>query len=72
MIHALVLSFGQLLDPRVVRVFVKSIALTLALFALLAVGLWWGLHAAAARWGSWLATSRQAPPIAHHARCWAA
>jgi CysZ protein len=57
MIHALVLSFGQLLDPRVVRVFLKSIALTLALFALLGVGLWWGLHAAAERWGSWLATS---------------
>ncbi|MEN3749864.1 EI24 domain-containing protein [Sphingomonas sp. HF-S3] len=57
MIHALVLSFGQLLDPRVVRVFLKSIALTLVLFAVLAAGLWWGLHAAAARWGSWLATS---------------
>lgn len=57
MIHALVLSFGQLLDPRVVRVFLKSIALTLVLFALLGVGLWWGLHAAAERWGSWLATS---------------
>ncbi len=41
MIRALFLSLGQLGDPPVLRVFVKSMAVTLLVFAALGVGLWW-------------------------------
>lgn len=51
MIRALFLSFGQLLDGRVAAVFVKSLALTLLVFAGAAVGIWFGMH----RFSAWLA-----------------
>lgn len=54
MIHALFLSFGQLLDGRVAAVFLKSLALTALLFAAAGVGLWWGLHWSIANWGPWI------------------
>jgi len=41
MIRAFFLSLGQLGDPPVLRVFVKSMAVTLLVFAGLGVGLWW-------------------------------
>lgn len=44
MIQAFFLALGQLFDPRVARVFIKSLALTLLLFAVLGVGLWFGMH----------------------------
>jgi uncharacterized protein involved in cysteine biosynthesis len=44
MIRALFLSFGQLLDPRVAMVFLKSIALTLVVFVAVSVGIWLGMH----------------------------
>lgn len=49
MIHAFFLALGQLFDGRVARVFLKSMALTLVLFAVLGVGLWFGMHWAAAQ-----------------------
>jgi len=52
MIHAFVLALRQAPDPPVVRVFLKSLALTVLIFVLLGVGLWYGLHWATARfWG---------------------
>ena len=45
MIRAFLLSVAQLGDPAVLRVLATSLALTLALFALLGAGLWWGLDA---------------------------
>ena len=41
MIRAFLLSLGQLGDPPVLRVFVKSMAVTLLVFAALGAGLWW-------------------------------
>lgn len=52
MIHAFFLSLGQLLDGRVAAVFLKSIAVTLLLFASAGVGLWYAMH--------WLMTSSPA------------
>jgi len=51
MIRALFLSIGQLFDRRVAMVFVKSMALTLLVFAGAAVGIWLGMH----RFSAWLA-----------------
>jgi CysZ protein len=55
MIRAFFLSLAQFGDPPVLRVFVKSMAVTLLVFALLGAGVWWatrsfgdGLAAAAA------------------------
>lgn len=50
MIGALLLSVRQLGDPASVRVFVKSMTLTLTLFAGLGVALWFGIDSATERW----------------------
>ena len=50
MIQAFFLSLGQLLDGRVAMVFLKSLLVTLALFAVLGFGLWYGVHWAVDRW----------------------
>lgn len=50
MIQAFFLSLGQLLDGRVAMVFLKSLLVTLLLFAVLAVGVWYGVHWATAHW----------------------
>ncbi|MEZ0244360.1 MAG: EI24 domain-containing protein [Sphingomonas sp.] len=44
MIRALFLSIGQLFDRRVAMVFIKSILLTVVLFAAVSVGIWYGMH----------------------------
>jgi uncharacterized protein involved in cysteine biosynthesis len=41
MITALFLSLGQLFDPRILRVLLKSLLLTVVVFVLLGSGLWW-------------------------------
>lgn len=54
MIRAFLLSVAQLGDPRVLRVFVRSAAATLALFALLGGGIWWaGRATMASAGGEW-------------------
>ena len=58
MIEAFFLSLGQLLDPRIARVFLKSIALTVVLFAAAGVGLWYSMHALE----GWTAEWMGAPP----------
>lgn len=50
MFTAFFLSLGQLGDARIVRVFIKSMAVTLAVFAVLGVATWWGVRALIARW----------------------
>src|SRR6187551_3529410 len=40
---ALMLALGQLADPRVIGIMLKSLAVTLVLFALVAWGGWYGL-----------------------------
>lgn len=42
MIRAFLLSLGQLPDPAILRVFLKSIGLTLLVFLMLGAGLWFG------------------------------
>lgn len=59
MIRAFLLSLAQLGDARVLRVLGKSLAATLALFALFAAGAWWG----AARFAAW-ALGRETPALA--------
>lgn len=54
MIHAFFLSLGQLFDRPILAVFVKSILLTLVLFAASSVGLWLGMHALADWIAAWL------------------
>lgn len=54
MIRALLLSFGQLFDRRVAAVFIKSILLTLLVFAGAAFGIWVGMHRFAAWLADWL------------------
>ena len=49
MIQAFFLSLGQLFDRPILAVFVKSVILTLVLFAAASVGLWFGMHALAVR-----------------------
>ncbi len=44
MIQALLLSIGQLGDKRIVAVFAKSMLVTLAIFAALGAGLWFGIE----------------------------
>lgn len=51
MIRALTLSLGQIFEPAIIRVLAKVIALTLALFALLGVALWWAAGVLAAHYG---------------------
>lgn len=50
MIQALFLSIGQLGDRRILAVLVQSMLVTVAIFAVLGVGLWFGLDALASRW----------------------
>lgn len=53
MIHAFFLSLGQLFDRPMLRVFVKSLLLTAAIFAVLGVGMWFAmdwLGALASEW----------------------
>lgn len=50
MIRAFFLSIGQLGDPAILRVLAASIALTLALFALLGVGLWFAVQGLSDDW----------------------
>lgn len=57
MIHAFVLSLGQLFDRPVLRVFVKSLLLTLAVFALLAIGMWFALDGLGGVVGEWAGLS---------------
>ena len=45
MLRAFFLSIGQLGDPPMLRVFAKSVAVTLAVFALLGIAVWWGTQA---------------------------
>ena len=54
MIQAFFLSLGQLFDRPILAVFVKSILLTLLLFAAVSVGLWFGMHAVADWLSAWL------------------
>ena len=54
MIRALLLSFGQLLDGRVALVFLKSILLTIIVFAVASVGIWFGMHRLAESIAAWL------------------
>tara|TARA_R110002072_G_scaffold181232_9_gene337306 strand:+ start:20 stop:718 length:699 start_codon:yes stop_codon:yes gene_type:complete len=48
--RALALSVGQLGDPAILKVLGKSLAVTLGIFALLGLGLWWALDAAIDQW----------------------
>lgn len=50
MLNALFLSIRQLGDRRIIVVFLKSMALTLAIFAALGIALWFGTEALVARW----------------------
>lgn len=50
MIAAFLLSLRQLGDPRIVRVFVTSFAVTVLLMATLGAALWWSARAAARTW----------------------
>lgn len=50
-VTSLLLAFGQLADPRVLRILLKSLAVTLVLFAAVAVGGWYALDWALARAG---------------------
>jgi CysZ protein len=53
MIRAFFLSVAQLGDPPVLRVFVKSMAVTLLVFAVAGLGVWWVTKAALAGWLDW-------------------
>jgi CysZ protein len=57
MIHAFVLSLGQMFDRPVLRVFAKSLLLTMALFALLGVGMWFALDWLGALASEWAGVS---------------
>lgn len=50
MVQALFLSIGQLFDKRIVAVFAKSMLVTLAIFAALGAGLWFGTEQLVARY----------------------
>jgi CysZ protein len=52
MLRALALSIGQLGDPPVRRVLVKSLALTAALFVALGAAFWWGARRIALAYGA--------------------
>jgi len=53
MLQAFFLSLGQLSDRRILAVFAKSFALTLLLFAIAGVGLWYALHGLEGVVASW-------------------
>ncbi|MGE7205157.1 EI24 domain-containing protein [Sphingomonas sp. NPDC019816] len=50
MIRAFFLSLGQLGDPAIRRVLLRSLAATLAIFVVAGVALWWGVRAALTGW----------------------
>lgn len=50
MLSAFSLAFAQLSDPRVIRVLIKSLLVTLALFAVLGTAGWYGLDALLDSW----------------------
>ncbi|WP_314371886.1 EI24 domain-containing protein [Sphingomonas paucimobilis] len=50
MIRAFFLSLGQLGDPVIRRVLFRSLAMTLALFVVAGVALWWGVRTALTGW----------------------
>jgi len=54
MIQAFFLSLGQLLDRPIAMVFLKSLAVTLVLFAALGVGLWYAMHGLSAWLAAWM------------------
>jgi CysZ protein len=54
MIQAFFLSLGQLLDRPIAMVFLKSILVTLLLFAGAGIGLWYGMHALAGWGAAWV------------------
>jgi uncharacterized protein involved in cysteine biosynthesis len=56
MIAAFFLSLGQLGDRAVLRVFARSMAATLAIFAVAGFAVWWGTQALLAHWIGWGAT----------------
>lgn len=49
-LQSLIKAFGQLGDPAVVRLLVKTLLVTLLIFAGLGLGLWWVIDAAIERW----------------------
>ncbi len=51
MLRAFLSSLGQLGDPPILKVLGKTLFVTLAIFALLGVALWWGASSLAASWG---------------------
>ncbi len=56
MTRAFLLSLGQLGDRAVLGVFAKSLAVTLAVFAVAGFALWWAMQALLAHWVGWGAT----------------
>lgn len=52
MLRAYALALGQFADPRVLRIWLKSLIVTLLVFAALALGGWWGLQWSLARYGA--------------------
>jgi uncharacterized protein involved in cysteine biosynthesis len=56
MTRAFLLSLGQLGDRAVLRVFAKSLAATLAIFAVAGFALWYAMQALLAHWIGWGAT----------------
>lgn len=56
MIHAFFLSLGQLLDRRIAAVFLKSLLVTLLLFAAAGIGLWYAMAWIGDRLAPWLGT----------------
>lgn len=50
MIRAFLLSIGQLGDPAILRVLAASIAITLAIFALLGIGVWFAVQGLSDDW----------------------
>ncbi|GAM00847.1 EI24 domain-containing protein [Sphingomonas parapaucimobilis] len=50
MVRAFFLSFAQLGDPAIRRVLIRSLAVTLAIFALAGVALWFAMRAALTGW----------------------
>ena len=52
MLRAFFLSVGQLGDPRIIRVFLKSLGVTLVLLALFGVALWYGAQSLVAWMGA--------------------
>ncbi|CUS45126.1 MAG: EI24 domain-containing protein [Pseudomonadota bacterium] len=52
MLRAFFLSVGQLGDPKIIRVFLKSLGLTLLLLALFGIAMWYGAQGLVARMGA--------------------